>query len=90
MAIAADAESGRAFIVANPVDDDGSLTLVECGTDETYHVVDYADERLRDRVAERCAGSTLRLDLAPADPYGLDWKVTRVRPGAPVVPGADV
>ena len=81
MATAKQISSQRTFAVAESVEDDGSLTVVETVTDAEYHVVDYADPMLREKLADRDPGSVVRLDLAPVDPDGLDWMVTRVLPG---------
>lgn len=88
MAITADPATDQPYIVVDPVDENGTLTVVECGTDETYRVVDYADELLAEKVDGKAAGSSVRLELAPVEGPADEWTVTRVRPGAPVVPGA--
>lgn len=80
-------ETDLAFTVAEPVDDDGSCTLHEPATGTSYHVVDYADSILREKLATRTVGERVRVNLAPADPDALDWIVTRIRPGAPTTPG---
>ncbi|MCU4800507.1 hypothetical protein OB920_09010 [Halobacteria archaeon HArc-gm2] len=90
MATTKQISSRRTFRVADPVDDDGDLTVIETVTDTAFHVVDYADPLLRDKLAARDVGSTVRLDLAPVDPAGLDWMVTRVLPGSPAVPFAEL
>ena len=76
--------NGRTYVIEEPVADDGSLTVRETGSDEAFHVVDYADSIVREKLAARPVGSTVRLELAPADPDGLDWIVTRIKPGAPL------
>lgn len=90
MATTKQISSRQTFTVADPVDDDGALTVIETVTDTAFHVVDYADPLLRDRLAARDAGSTVRLDLAPVDPAGLDWMVTRVLPGSPALPVSEL
>jgi len=72
------------YVIDEPVANDGALTVRETATDTVYHVVDYADEMVKEKLATRPAGSTVRLELAPADPEGLDWVVTRLKPGAPL------
>jgi len=79
--------SERSFVIADPVAADGTLTVRETTTQTVYHVVDYADSMVREKLAARPVGTTVRLELAPADPEGLDWVVTRVKPGAPLAPG---
>lgn len=76
-----------AYTVVEPLDEDGTCTLHERVGDADFHVVDYADEVLRERVAARGVGEAIRVDLAPADPDGLDWIVTRVHPGGAATPG---
>lgn len=79
-------ESPTTYTVAEPVDEDGACTLHERARGTSYHVVDYADEILREKLATRGVGEAVRVDLAPADPDGLDWIVRRVQPGAPTTP----
>lgn len=73
--------------VVEPVDEDGARILHERASGTAYHVVDYADAVLREKLAARDVGETVRLDLVPADPDGLDWIATRPCPGAPATPG---
>lgn len=72
--------------VVEPVDADGTCTLHQRTRGTSYHVVDYADELLRKKLASSDVGDAVRVDLAPADPDGLDWIVTRVHPGAATTP----
>jgi hypothetical protein len=72
------------YVIEEPIEGDGSLTVRETTTDTVYHVVDYADSIVQEKLAARPVGSTVRLELAPADPDGLDWVVTRIKPGAPL------
>jgi len=76
--------SDETYVIEEPVEDDGALTVRETTTETAYHVVDYTDEMIREKLAARPVGSTVRLELAPADPEGLDWVVTRLKPGAPL------
>lgn len=78
------ASSGETYVIEEPVEDDGALTVREMTTATAYHVVDYTDVMIREKLAARPVGSAVRLELAPADPEGLDWVVTRLKPGAPL------
>lgn len=89
MATTKQISSQQTFRIAEPVDEDGDLTVIETVTDTTFHVVDYADPLRQEKLAARDAGSVVRLDLAPADPSGLDWLVTRVLPGTPAPASAE-
>ena len=75
------------YTVVEPIDDDGSCTVHERPSGTTYHVVDYADSIVREKLATKGVGEHVRLDLAPADPDGLDWIATRVRPGVSTAAG---
>lgn len=88
MATARPHEPAATYTIAEPIEDDGSCTLHEPTTGTSYRVVDYADRIVREKLNERPAGTAVRLDLSPADPDGLDWIVTRIVPGSPVVGGA--
>ncbi|ACV47359.1 MULTISPECIES: hypothetical protein [Halomicrobium] len=72
------------FVIESAVRDDGSVTVREAGTTTTHHVVDYADSLVREKLAARPVGTTVRLALAPADPTGQEWIATRIKPGAPL------
>jgi len=78
------ASTDETYVIEDPVEGDGSLTVRKTSTDTVYHVVDYADSIVREKLAARPVGSAVRLELAPADPDGLDWVVTRLKPGAPL------
>jgi hypothetical protein len=77
-------KSGSAYVIEEPVETDGSLTVRDPTTDTVYHVVDYADPLLEEKLSNRPAGSGVRLELSLADPEGLDWVVTRLLPGGPL------
>ncbi|MBO4248032.1 hypothetical protein IL252_09415 [Halomicrobium sp. IBSBa] len=77
-------DSGKTFVIENAVGDDGSVTVRETGTTTTHHVVDYADALVREKLAARPVGTTVRLALAPADSAGEEWIATRIKPGAPL------
>ncbi|PSP94664.1 hypothetical protein BRC91_05390 [Halobacteriales archaeon QS_4_62_28] len=84
MSIAKAPNRGSAYVIEEPVATDGSLTVRDPATDTVYHVVDFADPLLEEKLANRPAGRSVRLELTPADPEGLDWVVTRLLPGAPL------
>ena len=86
MATTTAAKPPNDFTLVTPVDDDGTCTLQERHTGTAFHVVDYADPIVREKLAARSVGAAVRVDLAPADPDGLDWIATRLRPGSPASP----
>jgi len=87
MVVGPTADRAPTYTVAEPLDADGRCSVHDPTAGETYHVVDCADRRVREKLARRSVGDSVRLELSPADPDGLDWIVTRIRPGGPVTSG---
>lgn len=80
--------TAETYTVTEPLDADGTCRVHDRRADTTYRIVDVADGVTAAKLARRSIGDTVRLDLAPADPDGLDWIATRLRPGAPTTSGA--
>jgi hypothetical protein len=77
----------ESYTVAGEMNDHGALTVRARETHATYHLVDYADERLRDQLARLPVGSTVRLHLTRAGGRSNVWCVERALPGARVPTG---
>jgi hypothetical protein len=80
-------QSTETYIIDSSGEPDVKLTLIDNTTGEIHHVVDFADELLREKLQSRGPGSVVRADVAPVDEGGEEWQVTRLRPGAPPSPG---
>jgi hypothetical protein len=65
----------------------GTMTVRETATGETYELVDYVDDLLRERLSTMAKGSTVRLELAPIDGCERICVATRLLPGSPPSPG---
>jgi hypothetical protein len=77
--------SEDAFRVASEMGETGRMTVRPLARETEYEIVDYADSRVRERMAALSAGEAVRVELAPAPDDG--YVATRVRPGGPVMPG---
>jgi hypothetical protein len=75
------------FTVVGEMNDHGALTVRSSETHATYHLVDYADERVRDRLSALSAGTTVRLRLARTGGRSNVWRVERALPGAQAAVG---
>ena len=72
------------------MDETGKLTIRGAGTGETYEVVDFVDELVRERVRTLSPGSTVQLELTPSVDDDETCTVTRLLPATPLKPfGAD-
>jgi len=65
--------STNTFTVASQQNDHDCLTVRAHPRNATYHVVDYADETARDRVADLSVGATVRMELSRAGRRGNVW-----------------
>jgi hypothetical protein len=65
----------------------GAMTVRETTTGETYAVVEYVDDLVKERIAAQDKGSTVRLELAPIGEAGKVCAATRVLPGGLPDPG---
>lgn len=63
------------------------MRVRESATGETYEVVDYVDELLRERIAALAEGSTVRLELTPIADCTNVCRATQLRPGGLPEPG---
>jgi hypothetical protein len=65
----------------------GTMTVRDTTTGDTYELVDYVDDLLRERLSSLTKGSTVRLEMAPIDGCEKICVATRLRPGSPPSPG---
>lgn len=63
----------NAYTVTSAQDDHKCTTVRAHPRNETYHIVDYADEDARDRVADLPVGSVVRLELSRAGRRSNVW-----------------
>lgn len=68
------------YTVTSEQNDHGCVTVRAHPRNATYHVVDYADETDRERLADLTAGSVVKLDLSRAGRRGNVWCAESVRP----------
>ena len=76
-------ENTETYIIDNCGDEDVKLSLIDDTTGQIHHVVDFADEMLREKLSVRGPGSVVRVDMVPVDEDADEWQVTRLMPGAP-------
>jgi len=74
-------EAGDVHAVLRPMNEHGALTLERPGTGACYHVVEYADDRIRELLADVGPGGRVRVELERAGARANVWRATRVRPG---------
>ncbi|MFC7018146.1 MULTISPECIES: hypothetical protein [Haloarcula] len=75
-------ETTETYIVDAASDPDVKLTLIDDRTGKRYHVVDFADDVVREKLQVRGPGKTVRVDMVPLDPERTEWQVTRLLPGS--------
>jgi hypothetical protein len=77
---------GKTFRIVSPLTTNGTMTVRDTSTGETYEIVDYTDELVHEKLSTRAKGSTVRLELAPA--RGTSGRrATRLLPGGLPGPG---
>ena len=79
----------ESYIISDVKRPDVEFELVDQAAGESYTVVGYADDILREKMRVRDPGSVIRADLAPADREGDTWLLTRLRPGSPPPMGSN-
>lgn len=87
MSKAKSSTGGRTFTIISSMASNGVMTVRETTTGETYEVVDYIDEIVRERLASREAGRTVSLELTPVEGCTNICRVTRFQPGGLPEPG---
>ncbi|MWV64233.1 hypothetical protein GRS48_05260 [Halorubrum sp. JWXQ-INN 858] len=70
------------YTVASEQNDHGCITVRAHPRNATYHVVDYADDAARERVADLPAGSVVKLELSRAGRRGNVWCAESVHAAA--------
>jgi hypothetical protein len=74
-------ESPSSFIVTDPMNSHGAITVEQDDGHATYHVVDYADAETRDRLASLSEGSKIRMSVERAGVRANVWKATKLVAG---------
>ena len=69
----------NAFTVISEQNDHDHATVRAHPRNETYHIVDYADEAAREQVAELPAGSVVELELSRAGRRSNVWCAESIR-----------
>jgi hypothetical protein len=72
------------------MNDHGALTVRAAETHATYHVVEFADSRLRERLARFDAGNTIQLSLTRTGTRANVWRADGVYPGVSELASASV
>ncbi len=78
------------FTIVSPMNDHGALTVRARETHATYHVVEFADPRLRERLAGLGAGNAIQLSLTRAGARANVWRAEGVYPGVSELASAPV
>lgn len=73
------AKTGETFTVVGEMNAHGALTLRARETNATYHVVEYAHEGLRERLAGLPTGAPVTMELTRAGARGNGWRAHGVR-----------
>ncbi len=69
----------KAFTVISEQNDHDCTTVRAHPRNDTYHIVDYADEDARERVADLPVGSVVRMELSRAGRRSNVWRAESVR-----------
>ncbi|GAB7008320.1 hypothetical protein [Halorubrum trueperi] len=69
----------NAYTVISEQNDHDCTTVRAHPRNETYHIVDYADDDARERVADLPVGSVVRLELSRAGRRSNVWRAESVR-----------
>ena len=72
--------SPRSFTVVSEMNRHGALTVRSSGTHATFHLVDFADDATREKLASLVAGESVRLDLSRVGRRGNVWRADAVTP----------
>ncbi|MES3162134.1 MAG: hypothetical protein PPP55_11290 [Halorubrum sp.] len=68
----------NAFTVISEQNDHDHATVRAHPRNETYHIVDYADEAARETIAELSAGSVVQLELSRAGRRSNVWRAESI------------
>ena len=71
-------ETPSSFIVKDPMNSHGAITVQPVDGHATYHVVDYADAETRERLASLVEGSRIRMAVERAGVRANVWKATKL------------
>jgi hypothetical protein len=82
MSKAKDAESSSSFIVMDSMNGHGAITVQQTDGHATYHIVDYADAKTRERLASLTEGSKIRMEVERAGVRANVWKATKLLAGS--------
>ncbi|WP_380677977.1 hypothetical protein [Salinigranum sp. GCM10025319] len=74
-------ESSSSFIVINTMNSHGAITVQSTDDHATYHVVEYEDGDLRDRLASLTEGSQIRMSVERAGVRANVWRATKLAAG---------
>ena len=72
---------GTVYRVERPMNDQHAMVLRAEEGPATIHAVEYADPRVRDRLASLSAGDTARLRVTRVGHRANVWRVERTYPG---------
>ncbi len=72
---------GTVYRVEQPMNDQHAMVLRSVDGRETVHAVEYANPRVRDRLASLSPGDTVRLRVTRVGVRAAAWRVERLYPG---------
>lgn len=71
-----------AVTIRRAMNDHGTVTVEVAETNETRHLVDYASDRLRSRLASLPTGTTIPVEMTRVGDRSNAWRVSGL-PGVP-------
>ena len=75
-------ENPLSFIVTDSMNGHGAITLQASEGHATYHVVDYADAKTRERLSSLTEGAKVRMEVERAGVRANVWRATKLVAGA--------
>jgi hypothetical protein len=75
-------------VVGRPMNEHGSMTL-RGGAGRDFHVVEYADETVRQRLSDLSSGEYVRVRLSRTHGRGCAWRATAAYPAPAAEIAAD-
>lgn len=75
-------EIPASFIVTDPMNNHGAVTVQSTEGHATYHIVDYVDTETRERLASLTEGAQVRMSVERAGVRANVWTATKLVSGS--------
>lgn len=75
-------ETSSSFIITDSMNGHGALTVEGVDDNATYHLVEYADSKTRERLSSLTEGTKVRMCVERAGVRANVWKATKLVGGA--------